>query len=411
MRSGLLAFLIFLLCGFLPCQDVEDDGPFSPGWRDVAFKDTNYGRGTIQGRVYYPATSSGQNMPADPSQGPFPFLSFLHGWIEPPSDYDDLCNHLASWGFVIMSNDTETGLFPSMQDQSKDTQALMQWVEDQSLDATSWLAGMTGGGNWGAMGHSMGASATAYLANRDPRIRWIVMFEPYLGSLLGNTSAGFNSFRYFTGSALVVAGDEDLTNNWSSKVRPWYDRGIQTNRKVWSLIQGSDHFGCTDPDIHGAWGNGSLAESEQHRLHRILGAGFLRAEMKGEEYVFDELVGLSAQTDPTSQEAASLVTPLWFLTNPADPTQYTFGSFSQPRIRFRVAGSLGLGSTTTPFGELLLDTTTLQLAHNGLFPASGIQYTTMPISPAWSGLTLHFQALANEGRKGSLSRAVTVVVP
>jgi len=244
-------FSLLLVTSPLQAQDIGAEGPHLVGYRDVSIRDTHYNSGQVEGRIYYPAITEGKGSIPDPSQGPFPLVGFMHGWIEPASDYDEICSHLASWGFVVMSNDTETGaLFVKMQRQAKDTRAVMQWVEDESQNANAWLWGMTNNQAWSACGHSMGASALSYLVKDEPRVKSVVMFEPYLGSLLGGTRDGFDAFDDYSGSVLVIAGDDDLTNNWSSIVRPWYIQAESASRKVWSLIHGGDHFGSTDPDIH-----------------------------------------------------------------------------------------------------------------------------------------------------------------
>ena len=103
----------------------------------------------------------------------------MHGWIEPASDYDRFCTHLASWGFVVISNDTETALlFVKMQRQAKDTRALMQWVEDESQDTASWLYGMTDNLPWSSCGHSMGGGVAALFAGTFPsRVRQLITVE------------------------------------------------------------------------------------------------------------------------------------------------------------------------------------------------------------------------------------------
>ena len=383
-------------------QTMSDPGPHLAGWRDVSFRDTNFGRDQLEARVYYPAVATGHNQAANPTNAPFPLVAFMHGWIEPASDYDDFCNHLATWGFVIISNDTELGLFPRMQDQAKDTRSMLQWVEDESATANSWLNGMTANQEWGALGHSMGASAIAYLVKYEPRVRNGVMFEPYSGSLLGNTSNGFSNFIDYDGSLLVVAGSDDLTNNWSVAVRPWYDRADSTNRRVWSLISGSDHFGCTDM---AGW-NGSLSGQAQHRVHRQLGTAYLMSEMVGDE---DRLLDL-LDTDYTSFEAESTSTPLWALTSPNTPNTITVGSFSREGNRLRVAGSFSTGSTTTIYGDVGIDIPTMRIAIDVILGVDGIAELDIPLDAAWIGQTIYFQALADQGLVGDLSTVNQVLL-
>ncbi|MDP6941592.1 MAG: alpha/beta hydrolase [Planctomycetota bacterium] len=402
--------LLVLSCAVTPitAQDVGADGPYFVGWRDIDFRDANYNRGRIYGRIYYPAISEGQNATADPTHGPYPLTGFMHGWIEPASDYDKICTHLASWGFVVMSNDTETGaLFVKMQRQAKDTRALMQWVEDESQLSSSWLAGMTNNLPWSAFGHSMGGAALSYLVQDEPRVDSLVMFEPYKGTLLGNTKNGFASFDNYPDSVLVIAGSQDLTNNWSSVVRPWYNQATSANRKTWALIDGGDHFGCTDPDVHALWGGGSLAYGSQHLAHRRLLTSFLQAEIKGEENYFQE-IETSAHI---SFEASATDTPFWTMLDPNNSSVALLGSFAAPTSRLRVAGSFTTGSLSTIYGELGLDLSSLSILHDATLGASGWQSLNIPLDAAWTGRTIWFQALASRGNIGTFSRLTSIVVP
>lgn len=407
----LLLFITILLSGAstpLSAQDLGDPGPHSVGWRDIDFRDSHYGRGRVYGRIYYPAVLAGRDATADTTSGPFPLTGFMHGWIEPASDYDRLCTHLASWGFVVMSNDTETALlFVKMQRQAKDTRALMQWVEDESQNTTSWLYGMTDNLPWSACGHSMGGGALSYLVKEEPRIESIVMLSPYQGTLLGNTQNGFSTFDDYSGSALVVTGDEDLTNNWNSIVRPWYNKAENSNRKVWALIHGGDHFGSTDSDVHLLWGFGSLSYDSQHLAYRRLASSFLLAEIMGQEDTYYEL----EQTLHIDLEGEASEPPLWAKVDPADATQILLGSLAQPQWRLRIAGSSGTGSMSTAFGNLGLNQSHMQVVHDVSVGALGFESLQLPVQASWSGLTLYFQALANTGNVGALSSVNSVVIP
>lgn len=410
MRFFLWCFLLLPAVGASPlsAQAIEDDGPYAVGWRDVNISDTHYGRGSVAGRIYYPATVAGQGAAADPLAGPFPLVSFMHGWTQPASDYDNYCSHLASWGFVVMSNNTETSIFfVSMQAQAKDTRALMQWVEDQSQNGSSWLRTMVDLGDWSTAGHSMGGGATSYLLREDARIRNVVMFEPYLGSLLGNTSVGYNAFDNFTGSVLVLGGSSDLTNNWLLRVRPWYNQADGAKRRMWGLIQGGDHFGSTD----WAGTNGSLSGAEQHRMHRLFGTGFLRAEILGEENLYYELLGQGGQSNPITPEAAGVKPPLWLLMNPMQTSEIALGSFGDSGSQLRVGVALATGTTQTPWGVLGLDSASLQLVQNIAFGLDGIHEVTLAPPSSLSGATVWFQGLQTQGAVGEFSRVTSLILP
>ena len=384
-------------------NELSDPGPFTVGWRDVRFQDQNYGRGTVDGRIYYPATQEGQGTPADASGGPYPLVGMMHGWTEPASDYDRLCTHLASWGFVVMSNDTETAaLFVSMRRQAQDTRALMQWVEDESL-GNDWLAGMTAGLPWSIMGHSMGGASVSYFTRDEPRAETAIMLQPYAGPLFGGTSSGYSSFRNYTGRVLVVGADLDLTNNWLLIVWPWYLQADASERRFWALVRGGDHFGSTDF----AGTNGTLSGGEQHAVHRSLVLGFLRAEILDEE---DQYLPYW-ETLHTDKEVEAPSVALATSTDVSAALEVRVGIASIDGWRLRVAASLGAGSSQSKYGEIGIDLGRSQVVVDQTVGSTGWTESVIAVPPQYAGITLWIQALAESNGAGDLSRVSSVLVP
>ena len=90
---------------FLLVHTAHAAGPHAVAFRDVSFVDPV--QGGVQGRVYYPAADG----EPDPSDGPYPLVGMMHGWLGQTFMYDQICTEVASWGFVVASTNTETGLF------------------------------------------------------------------------------------------------------------------------------------------------------------------------------------------------------------------------------------------------------------------------------------------------------------
>lgn len=379
-------------------QSPEDPGPYQVSVQDVTHFDNHYSRGNVQARVYYPTNTN---------DGPFPLAAFMHGWIEPASDYDQFCTHIASHGFVVYSNNTQTSIFGTLQNQASDTRAGLQWVEDQSISTGSWLFGLTDNQPWIAIGHSMGGAAVADLSRREPRVEHAVLLEPYKGWLLGNTDTAFNWFSNFDGSVLVIAGDEDATNDWSSQVRPWYNTAASSSRKLWAVIDGGDHFGVTDSDIHSLWGFGSLPETEQHKAHRRLVTSFLYAEVSTNENSYYDYI----HTNHVDVEASSASTPLWLLPSPTNASSLEMGTFTSVNSSVRFAASPATGFTASSFGDILLDLSAVRVVHHSSAPSTGIVLNSLATSSAWTGMTLYFQVLAVKAGSGSVSRLAEVIIP
>jgi dienelactone hydrolase len=370
----------------------EDPGSHQITVRDVQHYDNYYSRGNVSARVYYPS-----------SGGPYPLVAFMHGWTGSASDYDLICEHMASWGFVVYSNNTETSFFGSMQPQAADTRAGLQWVEDQSQDPNSWLFGLTANQPWTAIGHSMGGASVAFLAMQDARVEHAVMYEPYKGTYLGGSSAAFNWFPNYQGSLLVIGASLDDTTDWSTQVRPWFDNSNGFTRKNWMLITGGNHYGATD----NASVSGGLSGAEQHALHRRLTTTFLTSEVTDEQ---DAYFDFFATTDVTFESEAHN-TPLWATMNPNNPSIIEIGSFYSQNDKLRIAGSTATSFTQTAFGDLFLDTTLMRVVASEIVGPSGLVQRSIPISSAYSGVTLYFQALGTSATNGVLSPLNEVIVP
>ena len=394
----LLAVAVPALCG----QAIDDPGPHAVGWRDLSFVDTIHGQGTINGRLYYPALSPGQNAAPDPAAGPYPLVGFQHGWLTPPSSYDLICTHAASFGFVLASTGTETGLFPDHEQLALDTRSFLAWVDAESADQASWLHAMAWSGDWAAFGHSMGGGALALLIGVEPRIRTLIGLQS--ASVSGPGAANMQAF---TGNAVQVAGSVD----WivpPSMVRSWYDASVNARRSAWFLVQGMCHFGCLDNP-----GTGDpLPAAEQARLHRRLVAGFLLAEVKNQEDWYHALLGEGMAAEPVDRECRLMAPAFWAQESPYLSRHLTAGIGGLSADTAAILASFLPGSTVTPYGELGLDPSSLFVLSIDTLDPAGLYELKVPVPLSAAGLTLFLQGgvLFNSGG-GQLTRVVELVLP
>ena len=402
-----IPFLLLALPGPAPAQEIEDPGPHSTGWRDVVFQDTQFGRGQVAGRIYYPALSVGQNAPADPAGGPYPLVAHMHGWFGRPENYDLLSHHIASWGFVVASIGTETGLFATMQNEAKDTQALLHWVDGEDDDPASWLYEMTDDGDWAASGHSMGGGACMYLIGYEPRVRHIAPLQPYRGPLLGGSANGFNNLGQYTGSVIFVAGEVDTTVPWDTMVGPYFGQAAMAARNTFHLVLGMGHGGPTDNPPT----NEPLSADDQHRLHRRLVAGFYRAQLEGEEDLLVDILGEGVAHEPIVLRSASVEPPLWAVESEASPGDLAIGTAGTQGFRARLAWSTASASIPTSFGILELDLAQGAIFSDTIMPLEGVVEQLLPIQASWSGIPLYVQALVTVGAQGSFTRTAVLTLP
>lgn len=102
------------------------------------------------GVLYTP--ESGYNLPA---------VAFGHDWITPADRYTGLLEHLASWGIVAASPDTERGLAPSVLNYSVDLGTTLDIVAGVRL-GTGKIS--VHPGKLGVAGHGFGGSAAVFTA-------------------------------------------------------------------------------------------------------------------------------------------------------------------------------------------------------------------------------------------------------
>jgi hypothetical protein len=311
--------------------------------------------------------------------------------------YDDLCTHIASWGFVVASTGTETGLFPDTTEFALDTRSFLHWVETIAGDPNNWFFGMIDNGDWAAAGHSMGGGTLALLIGFEPRVRTIIGLQ---SAALGG--AAVQNMQAFTGKAFQVAGSVD----WivpPSMVYTWFENALSASRNIFFLVEGMGHTGCTDTPPNGE----PLPGPEQARLHRRLVTGLLRAEMRAEEDLYVDLVGEGMAVEPVTRQTDCEDPPFWARQSAFQPDQLVAGLGGSEENNALMAGSFIPASISTPYGELGLDPSALVVFYSAVLPASGWHESSLAIQPAWTGRTVYLQGLVlrNAGN-GQLTRVV-----
>ncbi|MDX1421458.1 MAG: FlgD immunoglobulin-like domain containing protein [Rubricoccaceae bacterium] len=396
----LRAALLFLLAAVaLPCAaqsaEIDGPGPFPVGHTDVRFDDAVFGQGRITGRVYYPAVETGTNATPDPTGGPFPLVGFQHGFLGSPDGYDLLCSHIASWGFVVASTGTESGFFPDQRQFARDTRSFLYWVEDQSEVPGGLFEGMTDDGPWAAVGHSMGGGVLALLVGYEPRVETIVGLQ---SAYVGDERIDF--LRAFPGNHYQLAGSADGIVP-ADQVRRYFEAATSARRSVYFEGQGLGHSGPTDEFF--VFGN-ELPAAEQQRLHRLVVTGLLRAEMKGEEDLYAELLGEGVEDDPLLFQTRCLAPPLWVRGSEAAPDALVVGTAGAPGATARLGWSDEEASIPTPFGLLGIPLDPERVIFAGAVAPDGTAEALLPTADLGAFPAVFVQGLVRAGARGRLTR-------
>lgn len=332
-------------------------GPFAVGWQDREFDDPV--AGTVRIRVYYPALAEGEAIPGDVASGPFPLAAFMHGWLGSAWMYDGVCNDLASWGYVVASLDTETGLILDMDDFADDAVAMLHAVESRSAVPSDLLAGLVSDDDWTALGHSMGGATLGKLLGLEPKIRTAVAFMPYEGD-----PAYYDAVRGYDGSLLVLSGTNDTTAPPALQ-QEWMEAADTTARSLLIQIADMGHQAVTDLSFD----DDPMPDDLQLEIVSALATTFVRAEQRGEEALWIDLVG------PAAPE---IERTLWSRSH--DPALWA--TLADDRVSLGVAGlSASTGEVILGSDEALTD----GISVGTLDLALGVAELTVDVPASMSG--------------------------
>ncbi len=370
------------------------------------------GSPAVLGFVFYPAVAgpaaSSQlpfnlpsNVSAQPAPGVFPMVVFQHGWAAIPQDYCNLLATVASWGFVVVAPVylpiTATGLpdFDAMNPatQALDSYALLHHLTNLASQFPSFLLSghidASQNARWGALGHSMGATANFYLSALDDRVETLVSLMPYVDTvngqpaipaigaactqpptgLVGGAQAAQGLAESFKGNVFFLSGGADPLSP-PEGVRWWFDRGPEgtgrPRRSLYVEVGGMGHFAATDATFNGVQVNfcglpsfGTLSSDDQSAWARRFVTTCLRAELglgaEDDENLYNALLApdIAAEMVTTSSGAVQ-------------PIDYAVASFC--------AEPIGMARVSAGFLQIGVAKTDADQAHLHLFVGSGQGY-------------------------------------
>ncbi len=163
--------------------------------------------------------------------GPFPVFLWGCGGSLQPRYYVDHMNHIASWGFIVVSE-------VSSGNGSELVEAL-DWIISQNNSPGSVLYQKVDTSKVGAGGHSMGSITTFQMAD-DPRLSTTIHVAG--GSLDGN-GGGTRNLRnptaYINGSADALGATANAAKDYRVTTVPVF----------WGVLDGVTHMGAPDEGL------------------------------------------------------------------------------------------------------------------------------------------------------------------
>lgn len=253
-----------------PGTDLADPGPFLPGFREVTVRRPN--NSTFTAILFYPATARGSNAPFNPAGGPYPAITFGHGFLQAVSRYQSTLEHLASHGYLVIASTSEGGLFPNHQNFANDMGHCLTYLTNENSRSGSFLFGAVRTDRYGASGHSMGGGASILLTAQDSRIKALANLaaadtNPSAITAMGNVRVPVS----------LIAGTQDSITPVENHGLPMYERG-RAPRQL-PLLTGGWHCGFMDSNNFGC-DSGQMSRSRQLAWTRRLLTAFFNLYLK-----------------------------------------------------------------------------------------------------------------------------------
>ncbi len=229
------------------------------GWRTATVPRT--GGGSFVLLIIYPATAAGYDTPFDPSQGPYPAVSFGHGFFQHPDRYQPTLEHLASNGYIVVAPESELGLFPSHAQFAQDLSDALTWLENENASAASPFYQSVATDRFGLSGHSMGGGASILAAAADNRVKAVINMaaaetNPSAKAAMANVQAPIS----------LLSGSEDAIVPYETNGQEMYNNGSAP--RLLPLFLGGYHCGFQDNPFPLFCDSGSMDPQTQIELTR-----------------------------------------------------------------------------------------------------------------------------------------------
>jgi dienelactone hydrolase len=236
LTMALLVLGAFSISAFAQVPSTGLPGTQLVGERDITFTDNSLNSPTVDARVWYPAVSAGTNTGV--ANGQFPVIAFGHGFNLNYLNYTDICSHLASWGYIVVSPDVQNGFNVDHQEFARELGACLNFLLSEGGNSGSDFFQKTDTMT-GVLGHSMGGGASCLVPGVYPSIDAV----GGLASAETNPSA-ITGIGTYSGPYQVISGSSDNTSPESSNQVPMYNAA--QGLKQWVSITGGAHCKFTD---------------------------------------------------------------------------------------------------------------------------------------------------------------------
>lgn len=193
--------------------------------------------------VYYPATTSGEDVPVVNDGNKFPVISFGHGFVMSSLAYQWLAQALVPHGYIIAFPATEEGVPPIHSEFGKDEVFVARTIRNFGDSTNSFLFGKTNGYT-AVGGHSMGGGAS-FLGMQN--VTDITTFFNFAAAETFLTESAIQKARQCTRPALIFAGSKDCVAPATGNSLNMYTN-TASEYKFFANIKDGSHCQFADPN-------------------------------------------------------------------------------------------------------------------------------------------------------------------
>ena len=271
--------------------DPAEPGPYSVHAEDEVTATVDTVEAAIT--VCSPSDDGGATVAA----GRFPAIVVSPGFQLPRTQYRSMCDHLASWGYVVLLQDYPRGgsIFnpPNHQTLAEDVGLLLDWA----LSPASGLAEHIDASLLAVAGHSLGGKVSILAAILDSRIKAVIGWDPVdANPPIGNGSPsvtpelmdGLTVPMALLGETLDSQGTFQSCAPAADNYQQYFDHACQAPEVLEVTVDGADHMDWIDD--RGSCGftcnvcqNGATEDSYTRELTRRVTVGFLEVQLRGRE--------------------------------------------------------------------------------------------------------------------------------
>ena len=359
-RSILASCLALAACFELPAQ--------LPGYRNLTLPNpTSQGSSSLPVRVYYPATASGQNAPIiTPPAAGYPTVVFLHGLFQIGRAYSRLGEHLAKKGYVAVLN--ETGQFSSSL-QADDGAALFHALVVANGQSGNVLEGALDMSRAGLCGHSVGGGNTVTVLATNPGYQAGLVFAPIY--------PGASTTNQVNVPLGIIQGTGDLVLAWGLTGLPMFNAAHNfTGLKTLYLFG----FSGGHNNVPGLYVITSGDSAVWQRSKRVM-TGFFDRYLKDDVAELDKVIGATALSEPLlSTIYVEIEAPdVWLTGQPSIGQTVQINTSSEPGVAIYGAAAATTSPIATPFGDLLLDPTSIFVPYSAAVGLSRVSSVSLSI--------------------------------